>query len=103
MLMWCWDTTSFAIFGVSVSPLESESMILTESPAEKHPADNGSGFAVRYKFAFQYCGEGDPWWTKCVGFPCEFSFPLYLRYVAEFRSAGTVSPPATDGTKSDRR
>ncbi|KAF9793414.1 hypothetical protein BJ322DRAFT_996426 [Thelephora terrestris] len=45
--------------------------------AEKHPADNAEGCAVRFKFAFQYCGEGDPWWVKCVGFPCEFSSPHF--------------------------
>jgi hypothetical protein len=53
-------------------------MTLTEFSAEKHPADNAEGRAIRFKFAFQYCGEGDPWWVKCVGFPREFSSPFTL-------------------------
>jgi len=77
-LMWCWDTTLFGIAGVGF-PTPSDDIGLTEFTAEKHPADNGEGYAVRFKFAFQYCGEGDPWWTKCLGFPRESFVPLPLR------------------------
>ena len=31
---------------------------------------------MRFKFAFQYCGEGDPWWMKWLDFPRESSVPL---------------------------
>lgn len=57
-------------------PTDSETKTLTALIAEKHPADNGEGCAVRFKFAFQYCGEGDPWWTKAPGFLSELSVPL---------------------------
>jgi hypothetical protein len=57
------------------SPAASENMVLTASIAEKHTADNGEGYAVRFKFAFQYCGEGDPWWAKYPGSPCKSSAP----------------------------
>ena len=51
--------------------LRSGEKALTEFTVEKHPADNGQGYALRFKFAFQYCGEGNPWWIECPGFPCE--------------------------------
>ena len=55
----------------SVPPTWNDDKVLTKFAVEKHPADNGQGYAVRFKFAFQYCGEGDPWWTKYPGFPRE--------------------------------
>ena len=57
------------------SPTDGENKALTALIAEKHPADNGEGSAVRFKFAFQYCGEGDPWWTKSPSVLCELSVP----------------------------
>lgn len=30
--------------------------------AEQQPADNSTGTAVRYRFAFQWCGREEPWW-----------------------------------------
>lgn len=68
MLTLCWDITSSATTGVSFS-IPSDNIVFTRSLAERHPADNGEGYAVRFKFAFQYCGEGDPWWIKYPSFP----------------------------------
>lgn len=62
-------------------PLETTTKVLTKFAVEKHPADNGQGYAVRFKFAFQYCGEGDPWWTKYPGFPRE-TFALLCPHFA---------------------
>ena len=80
-LMWSWATTSFGITGVSFPPLGVTTLKLTGFAAEKHPADNGEGRAVRFKFAFQYCGEGEPWWTKTPAFPRESLTSLYLHFM----------------------
>lgn len=32
--------------------------------AESQPADNADGVAIRYRFAFQWCEAGAPWWTS---------------------------------------
>ncbi|EIW63566.1 uncharacterized protein TRAVEDRAFT_161894 [Trametes versicolor FP-101664 SS1] len=33
--------------------------------AERHPARNGKGYVIRYKFAFEWCKkQPEPWWLK---------------------------------------
>lgn len=95
-LMWCWGTTSFGITGVSLFRSGGDETF-TDSIVEKLSADNGEGYAARFKFAFQYCGEGDPWWMGYPGFPCESYLNAPASYV-ELRPVETLSSPRTDGT-----
>lgn len=36
--------------------------IIRDCWAEQQPAANSIGTAVRYRFAFQWCGREEPWW-----------------------------------------
>lgn len=51
---------------------------------------------MRFKFAFQYCQEGDPWWIE---FLCGPSFPCVCANV-EARPAETLSYPLETDCRS---
>ena len=57
--------------GVSVPPVELHRIQTADvvlRPAERQPADNGHGFVVRWKFAFEWCEkQPDPWWIEAPG------------------------------------
>ncbi|KDQ57451.1 hypothetical protein JAAARDRAFT_35165 [Jaapia argillacea MUCL 33604] len=42
--------------------------VISHAWAEKHPAENNRGEAIRYKFAFEWCdSQREPWWIPDVG------------------------------------